>query len=183
MGIGGFAEPEQVRPLESVSNQYFHDPAASLHMDTTLADLWSGSQPRRSSAFPSTLASGARHYISQCGMDERMASRPRAGREPAHTILPMQLRIGDRFTSIDGEWKIVGGPLTLHGGNTVKARVSRTGDPRNVKHMGWPAHTKITVRRSTSRGTHWADLRRALLIAVFACSQLVLGAPRELRSK
>ena len=49
--------------------------------------------------------------------------------------------------------------------------------------MGWPAHTKITVRRSTSRGTHWADLRRALLIAVFACSQLVLGAPRELRSK
>ena len=95
----------------------------------------------------------------------------------------MELRIGDRVTSVDGEWRIVGGPLTLYGGNTVKARVSRTGDVRTVRHMAWAAHTKITVRRSAGRTRHWADLRRALLLAVFACSQLVLGAPKELRPK
>jgi len=152
-------------------------------METVLADLLVSSEPRRSSAFPSAPTNGVRHYISQCGMDERMASRQRAGREPAHTIWPMELRIGDRVTSVDGEWRIVGGPLTLYGGNTVKARVSRTGDVRTVRHMAWAAHTKITVRRSAGRARHWADLRRALLLAVFACSQLVLGAPKELRPK
>ena len=95
----------------------------------------------------------------------------------------MQLRIGDRITSVDGEWRIVGGPLTLHGGKTVKARVSRTGHVRTVRCMAWAAHTKITVRRSATRSKHWADLRRALLLALLACSQLILGAPKELRPK
>ena len=92
----------------------------------------------------------------------------------------MELRIGDRVTSVDGEWKIVGGPLTLQGGTTVKARVSRMG---TVRHMAWAAKTKITVRRSGGRRTHLADLRRAVLLALFACSQLVLGPPRDLRPK
>ncbi len=95
----------------------------------------------------------------------------------------MELRIGDRVTSVDGEWKIVGGPLTLQGGTTVKARVSRMGNVRTVRHMAWAAQTKITVRRSGGRRTHLADLRRAVLLALFACSQLVLGPPRDLRPK
>ena len=95
----------------------------------------------------------------------------------------MELRIGDRVTSVDGEWKIVGGPLTLQGGTTVKARVSRMGNVRTVRHMAWAAKTKITVRRFGGRRTHLADLRRAVLLALFACSQLVLGPPRDLRPK
>jgi hypothetical protein len=40
-------------------------------------------------------------------------------------VLPMQLRVGDRFTDETGEWEIVGRPYGTVGGKSVHARVSR----------------------------------------------------------
>ncbi len=76
-----------------------------------------------------------------------MAWLRRTDLQPTHTLLPMQLRIGDRFTDLDGEWVIAGGPSTRHGGKTVEARVARPNDPQSLKHMAWAAHERITVRR------------------------------------
>lgn len=82
-----------------------------------------------------------------------MPTRSRADGESTHMLFAMQLRIGDRFTDLDGAWEIVGDPLTLHGGKTVEARVARPNDPRRVKHMTWAAHERIPVRRSAGRGS------------------------------
>ena len=147
----------------------------------------SGANSARSSAFPSAPTNGARYDIwvrcRTCGVGELMAPRARADREPPLMLWPVQLRVGDRFTDLDGEWEISGGPLTLHGGKTVGARVARPNDPRSVKNMTWAAHEKITVRRPAGRGLQWAERRRALLVVALACLQLVYPARREERSK
>jgi len=94
--------------------------------------------------------------------DALMALRPRTDREPAYLLLPMQLRIGDRVTDLDGEWEIAGGPSPLHGGKTVEARVARPSDPRSVKLMTWAAREKVPVRRpGRTRHAAMADPRHA----------------------
>ena len=112
-----------------------------------------------------------------------MAPRARADREPTLMLWPMQLHVGDRFTDLDGEWEISRGPLTLHGGKTVGARVARPNDSRSVKNMTWATHEKITVRRPAGRGLQWADRRRALLVIALAFLQLVYPAGHEGRSQ
>ena len=72
----------------------------------------------------------------------------RPDRERARSVLPMQLRAGDRFTDEEGEWEVIGGPSTLHGGKTVQARVRRLGDRASERDMTWPAHEKLMIRRA-----------------------------------
>jgi hypothetical protein len=69
-------------------------------------------EQRRSSAFPSPPVNGALFYLgpcSNCGMDGLMATRQGTDHGPAHMLRPMHLRIGDRFTDLDGKWEIAGG--------------------------------------------------------------------------
>jgi hypothetical protein len=80
-----------------------------------------------------------------------MSSRPQADREWTHVLFAIQLRIGDRFTDLDGAWEIVGGPSIIHDGKTIEARVARPNDPRRIKHMTWATHERIPVRRLAGR--------------------------------
>jgi len=80
-----------------------------------------------------------------------MSSRPRADRDWTHVLFAIQLRIGDRFTDLDGAWEIVGDPSIIHDGKIIQARVARPNDPRRIKHMTWATHERIPVRRSAGR--------------------------------
>jgi len=80
-----------------------------------------------------------------------MPPRPRTDRESTHVLFAIQLRIGDRFTDLDGAWEIVGDPAIVHGGRTVQARVARPNEPRSVKQMTWAVHETVPVRRSAGR--------------------------------
>jgi hypothetical protein len=80
-----------------------------------------------------------------------MPLRPQTDQESTHVLFAIQLRIGDRFTDLDGAWEIVGGPSIVHDGKTIEARVARPNDPRSIKHMTWATHERIPVRRSAGR--------------------------------
>jgi hypothetical protein len=69
---------------------------------------------------------------------------------PPTSALPMQLRVGDRFTDETGEWEIVGRPYGTVGGKSVHARVRRVGEPAVTEERGWSAFEKVAVRRGMS---------------------------------
>jgi hypothetical protein len=76
--------------------------------------------------------------------------KPKAQNEPAAEpagVLPMQLRVGDRFTDDRGEWEIVGHPYGTVGGKTVHARVRRVDQPAVTEERSWAAHERVAVRR------------------------------------
>ncbi len=74
--------------------------------------------------------------------------RQKPDRKPTLAILPMQLRVGDRFTDEEGEWEVVVRPSTASGGGkTAQALVRRFGDPTSERPMIWAAHEKLTIRR------------------------------------
>ncbi len=77
-----------------------------------------------------------------------MATRRRRqpDREPTLSVLPMQLRVGDRFTDEEGEWEVAGRPSTASGGKAVQALVPRLGDAASERPMVRPANEKVTVR-------------------------------------
>ena len=67
---------------------------------------------------------------------------------PASTrILPMQLKVGDRFTDETGEWEVIARPYTIAGGKNARARVQRVGAPDTTELRLWAAHERIAVRR------------------------------------
>ena len=80
-----------------------------------------------------------------------MRPQPRTDDESLHLLFAIQLRIGDRFTDLDGAWEVVADPAIVHDGKTIQARVARPNDVRHVKHMTWAVHEKIHVRRSADR--------------------------------
>ena len=51
------------------------------------------------------------------------------------SMLPMEIQMGDRFTDHDFEWEVVTHPAALHGGKSLRAR------------MTWPAHVRVDIRR------------------------------------
>ncbi len=67
------------------------------------------------------------------------------------TLLPMQLRIGDRFVDEAGEWEVASHPASVHGGKTIAAKVRRRDVPATVVDKAWPAHERITVTRERLR--------------------------------
>jgi len=77
-----------------------------------------------------------------------MPPRPRIDRESTHVLFAIQLRIGDRFTDLDGAWEVVGDPAIVQDGKIIQAPVARPDDARHIKHMTWAVHERIRVRRS-----------------------------------
>jgi hypothetical protein len=67
---------------------------------------------------------------------------------PGSSVLPMELRVGDRFTDETGEWEIVSQPYTISGGKVVYARVKQVGELAVTEERSWGAHEKVAVRRA-----------------------------------
>jgi hypothetical protein len=63
------------------------------------------------------------------------------------TLLPVQLRIGDRVVDADGEWEVTNGPWSMAAEKTVYVFVQRPGDPDTKQEMAWATRQEITVLR------------------------------------
>ena len=78
--------------------------------------------------------------------------RPEKEREPAppatRRVLPMELKIGDRFSDATGEWEVVGWPYTTSGGKTANVRLQRVGQSGSVEVRAWGAHERVSVKRA-----------------------------------
>jgi hypothetical protein len=68
-----------------------------------------------------------------------------------HSLLPMEIQIGDRFTDEEGEWEVVSHPATLHGAKSLRARVRRVEQPATERDVTWPAHVRVEIRRGTDK--------------------------------
>jgi hypothetical protein len=66
----------------------------------------------------------------------------------AGSVLPMELRVGDRFTHGSGEWEITGHPFTSRGGKVVHPRVKQIGELAVTEERSRGAHGKVTARRA-----------------------------------
>jgi hypothetical protein len=84
-------------------------------------------------------------------------AKPQASPAPRHqnsrqqqstSILPMQLRAGDRFTDETGEWEIVSHPASAVGGKIVRVRVRKLGEPPVSEERVWSAYEKVAVKRA-----------------------------------
>ena len=78
-------------------------------------------------------------------------TRRRPDPEPALSIFPNQIHIGDRFSEADigdedREWEVVSRPVTFKKGQEVRACVQRPDNPAASREKYWPAFQKITVR-------------------------------------
>jgi hypothetical protein len=62
-------------------------------------------------------------------------------------LLPMEIRIGDRFMDQDLEWEVVTRPASLHGGKSLRATVQRPGLPESEREITWAAHERVNIRR------------------------------------
>jgi hypothetical protein len=63
------------------------------------------------------------------------------------SVLPMEIRMGDRLTAEQGKWEVDTHPAALHGGKSLHARLRKVGEPAVVKYVTWPVHEKVTIRR------------------------------------
>jgi hypothetical protein len=68
------------------------------------------------------------------------------------SVLPHELRVGDRFTDQDGvEWAVITQPtLTWLGGRRHCAHVERVGDPAATRQVVWQSNRLVVVRRSAA---------------------------------
>jgi hypothetical protein len=80
--------------------------------------------------------------------------RPEKKREPAapapSKILPMELRVGDRFADETGEWEVIGPPYTTAGGKDARVRVQRAGKSGGTEIRIWRAHERVSVKRTSA---------------------------------
>jgi len=81
-----------------------------------------------------------------------------------YSIVPAQLRIGDRFTDADGVWEIVSQPVTLKQRDEVRARVQRPGSPGTARQIAWPAYEKLTITRALWACTGCESSRTVLAV-------------------
>ena len=63
-------------------------------------------------------------------------------------VLPLQLRVGDRFTDEEGEWEVIARPFTTREGKVVHATIQKPGEPTSAREKTWGAHERLTIRRS-----------------------------------
>ena len=57
---------------------------------------------------------------------KRKAAKPRPEPRSAdgtHSVLPMEIQVGDRLTDAGFEWEVVSHPAALHGGKSLRARI------------------------------------------------------------
>ena len=64
---------------------------------------------------------------------------------------PEQLRVGDRFTDVDGEWEVATKPQKFRGGKIVEVIVQHPGQPNTAKVMSWPVYERVSVQRPTKK--------------------------------
>jgi len=76
-----------------------------------------------------------------------MGSRQRARRGTSR-VLPMELRVGDRFSDEIGEWEVVGRPQTSAAGKNAQVRVRLVAQPTVTETRLWGAHEHINVKRA-----------------------------------
>ena len=74
------------------------------------------------------------------------AQEPDAGSAP---VLPMEVRVGDRFTDAGFEWEVLTHPTAMHGAKALRARVVRPGLPETEREVTWLAHERVTIRRGS----------------------------------
>ena len=65
-------------------------------------------------------------------------------------VLPMEIRIGDRFTDQDFEWEVLTHPAILRGGKSLRARIRRPGLPESEREITWSAHERVKIRRGST---------------------------------
>jgi len=65
----------------------------------------------------------------------------------ATRVLPMELRVGDRFTDAAGEWEVASRPYTSNAGKNAGVRVKKVGQPEVIEIRSWGAHERIVVKR------------------------------------
>lgn len=70
-------------------------------------------------------------------MPRPLRKKPETRPLASTSVLPMQLKVGDRFTDETGEWEITDRPHTMAGGKMVRARVQRVGEPVVLSASGW----------------------------------------------
>ena len=76
-------------------------------------------------------------------------SRPERKKQPVVTkVLPMELRVGDRFTDETGVWEVVGRPFTTANGKNAHVRVQRVDQPGTTDIRTWGAHERLAIRRA-----------------------------------
>jgi hypothetical protein len=78
-------------------------------------------------------------------------AKARAPQEPedeSASVFPMDLQVGDRFTADGFEWEVLTHPTAMHGAKKLRARVVRPGVPETEREVTWPAHERVTIRRS-----------------------------------
>jgi hypothetical protein len=64
------------------------------------------------------------------------------------SLLPMEIRVGDRFTDHDLEWEVVTHPTALHGAKNLRARIRRPELPESEREITWLAHVRVEIRRT-----------------------------------
>ena len=80
-----------------------------------------------------------------------MSKHKRAG-SGTPTVLPQEVRAGDRFFDEDGtEWEVVQHTEVVLGGKRHRATVRRVDDPTSVREVVWPSSRRVSVVRA--RGT------------------------------
>src|SRR5262245_16448069 len=100
--------------------------------------MWAGGRPAPEAA----VRVGIQH-----AMPRRPKPPPETPPASSTSVLPMQLRAGDRFTDETGEWEIVSRPYGTVGGKTVHARVRKVSEPAVTEERTWAAHERVAVRR------------------------------------
>ena len=63
------------------------------------------------------------------------------------TVLPAELRVGDRIVDTIGEWVITSGPWTMATAKTVYVFVHHADEPKRRREFAWPEDEAVTVRR------------------------------------
>jgi hypothetical protein len=69
----------------------------------------------------------------------------------ATKIVPMELRVGDRFTDDTGEWEVIRPLFTTAAGKNAHASVRKIGQPRLTELLTWNAHERVSVKRASTK--------------------------------
>jgi len=63
------------------------------------------------------------------------------------SVLPLEIKVGDRFTAEGFDWEVLTHPTAMHGAKTLRARVVRPGLPETEREVTWAAHERLVIRR------------------------------------
>ena len=118
----------------------------AMELEASLKE-WTPEQ--RQLVFPNTVGGVTRY-----GAFHELVWRPLLRESPATapestSVLPMNIKVGDRFTDAGFEWEVRTHPTAMHGAKALRARVVRPGLPETEREVTWLAHERVTIRRGT----------------------------------